>query len=356
VEYEKQQVYRSGELKAVAMAIKIMSSDKVSGGTQHLPSLPQVQVALLQVGSSSQSPMQRRAAEFLRSRAQRSNSQILALIAVKVSSDPFKKVNKMIKDMITKLMEEANEEAGHKAFCDAEMGMNKKMRDMKTEESETLTAEVDGLSADIEKLAGEIAQLSAEIAEIDAALKKATEERTAEKAKNKAVAADAKVAEEATASALAVLQDFYDNAGDAPALIQVASKDQETGAGGVVAMLEVIQSDFVRLKSETDAAEDEAQRFFESFVNDSEQSKAVKNTSVNLKTDVKQEKSSALASTQKDLEATKVELDAAFAYFEKLKPSCVQEVESYEDRVARREEEIQSLKEALQILDEVELA
>merc|ERR1719240_1044598 len=102
-------------------------------------------------------------------------------------------------------------------------------------------------------------------------------------------------------------------------------------------MLEVIQSDFVRLGAETDAAEAEAQRFYESFVNDSEQDKAVKTTSVNLKTDVKQEKTSALASGQKDLEATKKELDAAMKYFEELKPSCVQEVESYEDRVARRE-------------------
>lgn len=262
----------------------------------------------------------------------------------------------MIQDMITKLMEEANEEAGHKAFCDTEMGMNKKTREIKTEESETLSAEVDGLSADIEKLASEIADLTMEMAEINTALKKATEERTDEKARNKKVIADSKVAEDATAQALAVLQDFYANAGDAPAFIQVTSKLAASGTDGIIGMLEVIESDFVRLGAETKAAEAKSQRSFDSFVNDSEQDKAVKTTSVNLKTDVKQDKTSALANAQKDLEATTVELDAAMKYFEELKPSCVEAGVSYEDRVARREEEIQSLKEALQILDETEFA
>ncbi len=40
----------------------------------------------------------------------------------------------------------------------------------------------------------------------------------------------------------------------------------------------------------------------------------------------------------------------ALAYYEKLKPSCVASGISYEERVKRREEEIQSLQEALKIL------
>merc|ERR1712217_485446 len=58
----------------------------------------------------------------------------------------------------------------------------------------------------------------------------------------------------------------------------------------------------------------------------------------------------------KDLEATQKELDAALAYFDKLKPSCVDAGVSYEDRVARRKEEIESLQEALRILNGEDLA
>ena len=57
-----------------------------------------------------------------------------------------------------------------------------------------------------------------------------------------------------------------------------------------------------------------------------------------------------LSATQDDLRACRQELDAALAYYEKLKPSCVDAGLSYEDRVKMREEEIQSLQEALQIL------
>merc|ERR1719453_2715819 len=112
------------------------------------------------------------------------NSRVLSLLAVKVSADPFKKVTKMIKDMIAKLIEEANEEAEHKGFCDTELGSNKATRDTKTEESDTLKATIEELTADIAKLADEISELSAAIAALDKAMSEATALRADEKTKN----------------------------------------------------------------------------------------------------------------------------------------------------------------------------
>ena len=62
------------------------------------------------------------------------------------------------------------------------------------------------------------------------------------------------------------------------------------------------------------------------------------------------QKKAALTDTEGDLKAVQEELDAALAYYDKLKPSCVDAGVSYEERVARREAEIQSLQEALKIL------
>merc|ERR1712151_531852 len=57
-----------------------------------------------------------------------------------------------------------------------------------------------------------------------------------------------------------------------------------------------------------------------------------------------------LHATEEELKSTKEQLAAAVAYYEKLKPTCVDSGITYEERVKRREEEMQSLKEALKIL------
>merc|ERR1719453_1856723 len=123
----------------------------------------------------------------------------------------------MVKDMIQKLMEEANEEAEHKGFCDTEMTTNKQTRDSKSEESAELQATIDKTTADIQKLADEIATINDEIAAIDAAVAKATSEREAEKAKNQQTISDSKAAQVATQQATKVLKDFYAAMGEAAA-------------------------------------------------------------------------------------------------------------------------------------------
>merc|ERR1719281_1538265 len=56
VDYEKRQVLRAGEITAVSKAIEIMSSDKVSGGTKHLPSA--AAASFLQIAATEQSVLQ----------------------------------------------------------------------------------------------------------------------------------------------------------------------------------------------------------------------------------------------------------------------------------------------------------
>ena len=103
---------------------------------------------------------QARVATYLQSRAKQLNSRVLSAIAVRVSDDPFKKVKKMIKDLIVRLMEEANEEAEHKGWCDTELSTNEQTRKEKTEAVETLHAEIDQLEASIAKLTEDISELT----------------------------------------------------------------------------------------------------------------------------------------------------------------------------------------------------
>jgi DNA repair exonuclease SbcCD ATPase subunit len=367
--YEERQTVRSEELEALTKAIEVIQSPSVSGhGETYLPAMVQTSLALR--ASGSKKPVQSNVAAFLKDAANRLDSRVLSMVAMHVQSDPFEKVKKMIKDLIVRLMEESTEEAEHKGWCDTELGTNKQTRADKAESVDLLAAKKDQLTADISKLAEDIADISDAIAAIDVAVAKATEVRSQEKEKNAKTVADAQEAQEAVASAIQILNEFYAKAAestsflqskqtpeaDAPETFDAPYQGQGAASGGVMGMLEVIQSDFARLEAETRSAESEGENDFESFSDESAQDKAVKQTDLEHKEKTKTEKESELNDTTKDLTATQAELDAALAYYEKLRPSCVDAGLSYEERVKQREEEIESLKEALRILEGEDIA
>merc|ERR1719161_553043 len=254
----------------------------------------------------------------------------------------------MIQDMVYKLMEEANEEAEHKGFCDTEMGTNKNTRDAKTNKVDELTASIKEMTAQAEMLTSEAAGLTDEVFALDMAVSEASALRSSESAKNKQTIADAVAAKEAVQAATKVLKDFY---GGAASLIQTRASTKAIGAGGILGMLEVILSDFERLESETTNDESTAADSHDKFLTESKKTKAVTNTDIKHKKNEVQRLTSETAEAKKELKITQEELDAALEYFEKLKPSCVAAGESYEERVARRKAEIESLEDALEILN-----
>merc|ERR1719156_224820 len=271
----------------------------------------------------------------------------------------------MIKELIVKLMEEANEEAEHKGWCDTELTRNEK-----TEAVDLLNSEIDELEASIAQLTEEISNLTNAVAASDKAVAEATEARETEKAKNAVTVDDAKKAQEAVAQALTVLKQFYEGAAGATSLVQkskVADKKQpeifdsaytgmQSNAGGVVGMIEVIQSDFARLEADTMSAEAASQKEYDQFMHDSEVDKTSKSKDIEHKSAKKQNEEQALTEKKEDLLGTSKELNAALAYYEKLKPSCVDSGISYEERVARRKAGIESLGEALKILNGDDIA
>merc|ERR1719503_376021 len=200
----------------------------------------------------------------------------------------------MIKDLISKLVQEATEEAEHHGWCQTELSANK------AENEQTIT--------------------------------------------------DAKAAQTAVEAAMAVMKDFYAKSAEATALSQVLKAPADdapetfdkpyTGllpeGGNVVDFLEVILSDFSRLESETSAQESTENEEYKAYMFESEKDQALKQ--------------SALHSAEEELTLTQQALSKAVTYFEKLKPTCVDSGITHEERVKRREAEMQSLQEALKIL------
>merc|ERR1719515_175166 len=303
-------------------------------------------------------------------------------------ADPFAKVKKLIWDMIQKMEKEAAADATHEGFCDTEMGKSKVTRNKLNEDIDGLYAKIDELKAFIAELAGEIATLSAEVSELNEAMKTATEDRKTEKAKNKQIIADAQAGQKAVAAAIAVLKDFYEKAQKATALVQQqagkgikmgsdewkslanpnfegvidpghkagmqtfgkAYKGNSESAGPILGLMEVIQSDFANLESDTSAAEEVSQKAYEEFMADAKKNVAVKERKIEMDEVDKATSETTLLDATKDLKSMEDELLAADRYFEKIKPQCVEAGVTPEERTRQREAEIQSLKEALEIL------
>jgi len=378
VEFEQNQVLRAEEVKAIEEASKILRSDDVSGSAdKYLPALVQVRrarsaTALVQLRGGEtveESKRRERVTSLLESRAKALGSRYLSLMATHASADPFGKVKKMIKDLIVKLMEQANREADHKAYCDTELATNKQTREIKQSEVEELTASIEKNTAESAQLAEEIKELSEAMAQLRREQAEATAIREKEKATNAQTVADAKAAQVAVQRATKVLKDFYAKANGDAALLQSDGrlgdemaqatkepyKGMQSDKGGIVGFLEVILSDFARLEAETSSAEDAAASAYEKFMDESNEDIAVKTTATEHKTSKREQLEATIESEKKELDLTQQELDAALEYFDKLKPECLDHGLSYEERVRMREEEIQSLKEALDILDQQDL-
>jgi len=388
--FEEKQQLRTEEIAAIQEAIKILSSGAVAGNAAKHLGLSQTSkaTALTQLRgqeSNEASGIRGRIRDFLAKEGKRLHSSQLALLSQKIAADPFGKVKKMIDDMITRLLNEANEDAQHEGFCDKEIGKSKVTRNKLSEDIDALNAAVEDSKATIMMLTEEIATLTQEVADLDSSVKEATKIRGEEKATNKVTVSDSEAAQAAVVAATAVLKKFYEKASLATGLLQVdrpkmgtdewnqlanpnfkgtvdkghkagmqtfgeTNTGQQDAAGGVLAMLDTILSDFSNLEADTKAAEAKAQETYDSFMVESKKTKAVKLQKIEMDEADKAAAEVKLQEDTKDMKGTQDELLAADRYYEKLVPQCIDQGQTFEERTASREAEIASLKEALKIL------
>merc|ERR1719156_473146 len=116
-------------------------------------------------------------------------------------------------------------------------------------------------------------------------------------------------------------------------------------------MLEVIESDFTKGLSEMVASEQTSAATYDKETKENAIEKTTKNQDVKYKTKEAAGLDKKAAELSTDVEGVKSELDAVNEYLASLDKKCTYKVESYAERKARREAEINGLKEALDILE-----
>jgi hypothetical protein len=310
----------------------------------------------------------------LKSLSHKFHSYAFMEMAGAASMDPLGKVKGLIEEMIEKLLKEAQEEATQKAFCDTEIGKSKKSLKVKNTAKDKLSARSDTAAAKKAELEENVKTLEKEIAGIDAANAEATKIRTEESATYKKASKDFGDAAEAVEKAIKVLKDFYEGA----SLLQVSAKtrtmsaaklkeatdedlDEDSDApelGGaksdagsvIIGILEMSLEDFTKLLSETEMEEETAQEAYDKLTGENKISKATKAAEVKGALSQIKMLTTSLTETGQDLDSVNKELGAVTAYLEELKPQCEEKTMSYAEKKAKREAEIEGLKEALSIL------
>merc|ERR1719393_549455 len=239
-----------------------------------------------------------------------------------------------------------------KAFCDTENSKSKAKQADLMAKLDKHAVRIEKATAGIDELKVKTKQLQEEIAKMDAAQAEATALRNEEHEAYLKASSDYKDSATAVANAMQVLQDYYASG----SFVQTSQAPEFGGAktdvaGTIVSMLEVAESAFSRLLAESEAEETAAKAAFDKLVQDNAVARAASTTEVKGNEDEVKQLQTALLNYKDDHATTGKELDSVLKYLDELKPQCETKVMSYAERKAKREQEIEGLKEALNILE-----
>merc|ERR1719183_2327412 len=346
-DFEAETKSRGEELKALATAKKVIV-ETTSGAADQSYSFIQLQL------SSGADLANFEALRFVRDMAQRQRSPALAQLASRMvqaihaggrsREDIFAKVKGLIGDMIEKLSKEAEADATEKAFCDNELAETEQKKADKEAAIEKLTTQIDKMSAKSSKLKEEVAELEKELAALAKAQAEMDKLRAEEKAAFDKNSAEMKKGVEGVKLALKVLNEYY-------AKEDKAHDSAEGAGGGIIGLLEVVESDFTKGLAEMIATEEAAVAEYDQLSKENEIEKATKSQDVAYKTKEAKGLDKSIAEATADRAGVQEELDAVLEYYKGIQERCIAKAETYEERVKRREAEIAGLKKALTILE-----
>lgn len=309
--------------------------------------------------------------QLLSSQGKQLQSTLLSALASKIASDPFAKVKQLIQELIERLLQEASNEANQKGWCDKATADAKQKRDFAAEEIASLNSEMAKLQADADRLSEEIGILRTDITELTDARSTATADRAAEKTQNEATVDEAEEGLTAIDMCIDLLDKFYrtlkkdtvnltlaqgpfDDAPDSGFEGGEAYTGAQSGAGGILAMLDVMKSDFVRTVTETEKAEAESEADHLQFMTETGKALAQKTEARGQKNDQKGDAETKYGEAQNRFYDQSDCLNGALRELMDLKPVCITTGMSYADRVSRREDEIAALNRAMCILGKYE--
>lgn len=349
--FEERIQSRSAEMAAVSKTIQVLRSDEARD-------LLGKSVSFLQKSSQdakAESAM-RKAGALLMEKGQKLGLQSLVTLGLESRINSFTKVKAAIKEMISSLTKQQEDEIAHRDMCVDEFNKN----NLTTEEKQRLKELADKIQALKTKVAEsqkELESLNGEVSEMEKQVQLAGESRKKENDKFQSEADEQRQTQTILKKAVKFLSNFYGSgvSSERSSLVQIRShsaKDykKNSGGSGAVSLIETIIEDSQKIEAEAIEGEQDAQSAYEQFVSETSVNIKAKNSEIDGKmkeiADAKNDKAEEEANREAQIE----ELDQLFDSKVNLHKECDFFLANFEVRQTARSEEKEALGQVKAIL------
>merc|ERR1740138_157295 len=268
-------------------------------------------------------------------------------VKLSTGKDVFAEIKADIEASIAKLQDEQAADATQTAYCDKELKETKEKVAAKEARIQKHNTKIDRRTSNSKKAQEQVALLQKELSTMIKEKVAADNLRQKEKADYEFNTAEVGQSLTEIKFALKVLRDFYDNY----AKEHQGFSSSDGTADGLMAMLEVTESDFSKNLYEMSAVEEAAVADYTKATKEFEVGKVVKDQAIKYKTKEYLAADKAAGEETADREGTQSQLDAINESLAQLESMCIGKAQTYDDRVAKRNAEIADLKESLDAIE-----
>jgi len=357
-DFDERKKTRLEEIQAVTETIAILTTDEARDNQtavySEAESFIQLRAVRRRKEGASAGQMRRAAAAKLRSQ----KLPELAMLATQVELDSFAKVKAAIDKMVKELEQQQKDEVKKNDYCKETIQENEmdtaKNKNLKTD----LEAKIGSLESKIKALEEGIANAEKARAEARVNLQRATENRKVDNIEYQKTVADQVAVIEVLHKALDRLAKFYDQqsllqrSATDPSAPPVAQKEYapNKASGGVMSMIEKLIGEAQTMVADAKKGESEAQSSYEAIVADTNSAVDGYSKQILTKKGEKADTHEEKLQTQSDLGDTEKELKALAQYNAELHAECDEVLRNFDVRQEARQQEVEALKQAKQIL------
>mmetsp|Transcript_104298 Transcript_104298/g.185419 ORF Transcript_104298/g.185419 Transcript_104298/m.185419 type:complete len:663 (+) Transcript_104298:79-2067(+) len=349
-EWDERSKTRAEETTAISKAIATLDSE--SSHDLFGKSLSFIQEST-QSGASDRA---KRASEVVAQAAK--NDARMKGLAMQMKLDNFGKVKKAMDEMTAALKKESADEVEQRDFCIKSFRENQMATDDETREKNGLATKEATMKSTVAQLKKELESLTDQVAELKKQLQLASQNREKENSEFQTVIAEQRQTQVLLKQALDVLGQFYNKG----ALVQIKNHANPKAPGGfkdykkngqsfgVMGMIRQILKDTAAMEAEGTRAEKSAQGAYEDFAKETTSSTEEKEAMIGDKKEEKAKAEKAEVEARKGKEGSEAELANLADALAKFHDSCDFLMKNFDTRMEARQDEMDSIEKAKQIL------